>query len=271
MLTLCRFIKICQFSTAQPSKEELDSAEHFLYSYLNYDQDSSVSDWLKQVKIVVEESFIKNLTPVIVGGTGMYISKLINGINKIPQISDQAKQQSQEIFDNLGASALIEEMQKLGLDQNEIKFTDKQRLIRQYQVLLETGKPISHWHSQPKHHIIDPNILTHINIEIDRQMLYDKCNDRFVKMLELGAIEEVKELFYKIGDNSNYQVSKTLGYFEIRDYLKNILTKDQMIDLATQKIRNYAKRQLTWFRHQFENKNIFDSNNTALKFILSKF
>ncbi len=255
--------------SAQPPKEETSEVKHYLYSYLDYDQSSSVADWLKEVKKATKDSLESDLIPVIVGGTGMYISKLINGINKIPEISQEVKNSSIKIFENQGKDGLIQEMLKFNINEDEIKYTDPQRLMRQYQVLAQTNKPISYWYKQTPEYIIDPQKIIHINIEIDRKDLYDKCNKRFDIMIKQGAIEEVEKLISKIGDSNDYQVTKTLGYYEIRDYLNGLISKDEMINLSSQKTRNYAKRQLTWFRHQFTNKKVFDSTSKALEFLKS--
>ena len=254
--------------SAQPSESERSKVKHLLYSYLDFDQSSTVMDWLRRVNLAINESFEMELIPVIVGGSGMYISKLINGINDIPQISSGVRDSVQLLYDEQGSEALIMEMLKLGIDEGEIKHVDQHRLIRQYQVLKQTGKPISYWHKMPKEFIINPEIFLHINIEIDRKNLYERCNNRFEVMFEAGVDKEVESLASKISIDSGYQVTNTLGYYEIRDYLSGKIDKDEMVSLTCQKTRNYAKRQLTWFRNQFSDKNVFDSTDKALEFIL---
>lgn len=254
--------------SSQPSKGEFADIQHYLYSYLDFNESSTVVDWLQKLKLAIEDSFAKNLTTIIVGGTGMYISTLLKGINKIPKISEGVRRQAVEIYDQEGKDGLIEAMLKLGMDKSDINLVDKQRLIRSYEVFAQTKKPMSYWYQVPKEYIIDPEIFTHINLQVDRADLYKKCDDRFVEMINIGAIEEVESLLKKVSDE-NFQITKTLGYDEIKNYLKGDLSKEEMINLACQKTRNYAKRQITWFKNQFsEEKIVFGDKSEALKFLM---
>ena len=121
-----------------------------------------------------------------------------------------------------------------------------------------------------KEKIFENANFIHANLEINREKLYENCNFRFEKMLKNGAIEEVKNLRKILDNNQNYAITKTLGYEEICDYLDERISKETMIELATQKTRNYAKRQLTWFRTQISNKETFNDKNSLKEYILKK-
>ncbi len=251
--------------SAQPSLEDKKIAPHLLYSHFEFDQNVSVMNWLKLIKTTVDEVFAQNKIPLIVGGSGMYISKLLDGISEIAEISDENKSEARNLYQEIGKEKFVETLLKMG-ENDSIKNLDKQRLIRLYEVLKQTKKTLSAWQEQPKKFVLDPKIFTHINLEIDREKLYKNCNLRFEKMLENGAIEEVRVLISQ-GVKDEMQISKTLGFFEIRDFLEGKISHAKALEISSQKTRNYAKRQLTWFRHQFKNKVVFSDAKAALEFL----
>lgn len=250
--------------SAQPTFEEQKLTPHFLYSYLKPHEKSSVALWLNLVKPIIEDLWRKNITPIIVGGTGMYLSKLVAGISKIPEISDEIKQEAQKFYDENGAEVLRQKLTDLG----EKEILDKQRLIRAFEVFLQTKKTLSWWQNQPKEKIFENANFIHANLEINREKLYENCNFRFEKMLKSGAISEVENLRKILDKNQNYSITKTLGYEEICDYLDEKISEKTMIEIATKKTRNYAKRQLTWFRTQILDKKTFSDKNLLKEYIL---
>ncbi len=251
--------------SAQPSVEDKKIASHLLYSHFEFEQNVSVMNWLKLIKTTVEEVFAQNKIPLIVGGSGMYISKLLDVISEIAEISDENKREARNLYQEIGKEKFVETLLKMG-ENDSIKNLDKQRLIRLYEVLKQTKKTLSAWQEQPKKFVLDPKIFTHINLEIEREKLYKNCNLRFEKMLENGAIEEVRALISQ-GVKDEMQISKTLGFFEIRDFLEGKISHAKALEISSQKTRNYAKRQLTWFRHQFKNKVVFSDAKAALEFL----
>ena len=247
--------------SSQPSASEQKKVAHFLYSYFKPYEISSVGKWLELVKSTVEQVIAAGKLPVIVGGSGMYISKLVEGISKMPAIDEAIKTEAIQLYEKLGHD---EFQKKFG----EEKIIDKQRLIRACEVLLQSGKPISFWQNQAAEKIFPKANFTHVNLEIDRKKLYENCNLRFVEMLKQGAIEEVQNLI-KQGVRPDWQITKTLGFEEISQFLQGEIKEEKMLEIATQKTRNYAKRQLTWFRNQLPNKLNFTDAATSLKFLKS--
>lgn len=245
--------------SSQPSKLEMEKTAHYLYSHLKPSEKASVGIWLGLVKGVVEKVLAENKIPLIVGGTGMYIAKLIDGISKMPEVSDFNHQKAQDLYEEMGHQNFQE---KFG----EGKLIDKQRLLRACEIWLESGKPISFWQEQPREKILPQCKFTHINLEINREKLYQNCNLRFEKMLKNGALEEV-ENFIKLNPQNDLQITKTLGFEEIALFLENKISHEEIQKIASQKTRNYAKRQLTFFRHQFPEKIIFNDAKIALKFL----
>jgi len=248
--------------SSQPTAAEQKKVQHFLYSHFKSDENSSVATWLKLVKSTVEKVLAEGKLPVIVGGSGMYISKLVEGISEIPEIEDDLRKGATTLYETIGH----EEFQKKLIDLGEAKIPDKHRLIRAYEVLTQTGKSISYWQNQPQKKIFEDANFLHININPNREKLYENCNSRFENMLKLGAFDEVKSLInQEIGDDK--QITKTLGFYEICDFLLERISREEMIKIATQKTRNYAKRQLTWFRNQLPEKRVVESAKEALEFL----
>lgn len=244
--------------SSQPTKEDLSYSEHKLYSIINYKQNFSVQDWLKLTQQEIEQSFKQNKIPIIVGGTGMYIAKLVNGISKVPDISAANKKYCSDIWQNFGRDAVIKSLQEYGDNSNIIHDLDQQRLLRRLAVIKETGKSLSYWQSLGIERVYNQEQFIHINLEIDRDILYRNCNERFVAMIDNGAMLEVEQLLEN-NINQDHNICNTIGFIEIKNYLTGKINEIEMIEKAAQRTRNYAKRQLTWFRHQFENKSIINN------------
>lgn len=244
--------------SSQPSNIDQIKVNHYLYSYLKPDQSCSVAIWLNLVNQKIEKIKEAKKIPVIVGGTGLYIAKLVDGINEIPQISLINKELAKNLFNELGK----EKFAKKFLLTEKL---DKQRLIRNAEVILETGKTIDFWQQQPKKKILLDNNFIHINLNPSREIIYNNCNQRFIEMLNKGVIDEVKNLNNKIQENS--QISKTIGFYEIVDFINKKISFEEMKNIITKKTRNYAKRQLTWFRHQFKEISFFANDQEIIKFI----
>jgi len=239
--------------SAQPSADDLKLAPHFLYSTLKHNQNSSVAVWLDLVVKQINEALENGQLPIVVGGTGLYISKLIDGINKIPEIDENLKIEIRQTLENSGKNELIKMLIDLGENCEEIVGLDKQRLARRLEVLKQTGKNLSWWQSRPNHIFYPEEYFWHINIELPREKLYKNCNQRLDFMFKNGAVEEVRKLLAQNPEEDS-GIFKTIGFLEIKNYLQGNIDQKQVIEVAAQKTRNYAKRQLTWFRNQFKNK-----------------
>lgn len=252
--------------SAQPSIADHNLVKHYLYSCLKPYETASAGMWLKLVKSAVDEVREQNKIPVIVGGSGMYISRLFYGMVKIPQVEEIFKKQARALFLQLGIERFRNMLIAKDHDERRVMKLDKQRLIRAYEVFLQSGKTIFFWQNQDNELTFNPKELVHINLEIDRKILYANCNLRFEQMLERGAIEEVRNLIDE-GVTENSSITKTLGFSEIKDLLEEKISYEQAIINASQKTRNYAKRQMTWFRNQFDDKYTFQNTEDALSFL----
>ena len=219
--------------SARPNQTEMDGIPHLLYGYLDAWTQGTVQDWLEKVVPVLKET--KN--PVLVGGTGLYLSTLINGINEIPPVDDFIRKQVRQMD--------IEEVRQQVKD---CPFTDPQRLRRALEVQLTTGKTLQYFQSLPKKKIYPADFKV-IFINLNRHLLYQNCEKRFHQMIGEGGVEEVQALL-KL--NPTGGVLKAIGVPEIISYLQGDITKEQMIQKAILSTRHYAKRQITWFKHQLK-------------------
>ena len=234
--------------SSQPSDEDKIIISHELYGIKSIYQKFSVMDWLELVKEKLDVIFNKNKIPIIVGGTGLYIKSAINGISKIPKVDNEVFEKCSKLFEKIGIlefRKLVEEVDKDFTEKN----IDKQRLIRAYSVYLQTGKAISEWHKSSEINRIY-NTFFSILLEQEREKNYKNCENRFDEFIDKGAIEEVRYLKDK-NFNRSLPGFKCLGVNWILKYLDKEISLNDAIVLSKRDTRRYVKRQLTWFRHNF--------------------
>ncbi|RDD34639.1 tRNA dimethylallyltransferase [Wolbachia endosymbiont of Cylisticus convexus] len=221
--------------------------------------------WLEDLEKEVNHALENAQIPIITGGSGLYISSLIKGLSSIPQISWEVRKNVSELRKNLSK----EEFHKLVLSkdpgiQGEIFINDSHRLSRALEVITETGKSIFVWQENRQPPLF--NNFKVYTILPKREDIYRKINSRFIRMVENGAIDEVKNLL-SMNLSPNLPAVKAHGVPEIIKYLKGEITLDEAIQIAQINIRHYAKRQYTWFKNQFPNSEVIDCANklTALE------
>ncbi len=217
--------------SAAPDEADRARVPHLLYGYVDAWTQNTVQDWVTDVVPVLTE----RENPVLVGGTGLYVGALVTGMHAIPDVDPAVRAAVRAMP--------IEDVQK---QVKKCRFTDPQRLQRALEVQLSTGKPLEWFYEQPKVRPIDADFKI-IFLNPPRDVLYQRCEQRFYQMIEQGGIEEVKALMRL---NPTGGVLKAIGVPEIRSYLDGQMTKEEMIQAAILATRHYAKRQVTWFRHQ---------------------
>ncbi|MDX1974739.1 MAG: tRNA (adenosine(37)-N6)-dimethylallyltransferase MiaA [Rickettsiales bacterium] len=236
--------------TARPSAEEEALVPHKLYGFLSGAQSCSAGKWLIWAKMEIDWALSHGLTPIVVGGTGLYLKALMQGIAAIPDIDAAVRAQAANDYEAMGKEAFIERLRAVDPAFFErLKVYDRQRLIRAYEVWLGSGKPLSFWQQQTAASAYAPEQFQLERVEIDRETLYQRCNARFLAMIEQGAIDEVKQLLL-MNLPADMPVMKSLGVPELSAYIQGKIPLETAIEKAQQTTRNYAKRQLTWFRHQ---------------------
>ena len=231
--------------TSRPTVEDEKKVVHKLYGVMDGVDNCSVAYWLELVKKEIQKCWDRNKLPIVVGGTGMYLKALMEGISEIPSIPNSIKLETEEILKKNNLDYLYNEIFKVN-QQTRINKQDRQRIVRAFNVLKSTGKTIEEWQKTNKRIFEEVNFETYLP-QREREDLYKISEKRFDEMLRQGAIQEVKKLL-EHDFNSKNSIMKAIGVREIQRYLKNEISKEECIDLSKKNTRNYIKRQLTWIR-----------------------
>ena len=218
--------------TARPTIQDENEVPHHLYGYADNNFQENVQGWLNKACEILPS--LSN--PIVVGGTGMYVNALINGINEMPDIPDEVRQSVRQMD--------IKEVRSLLKGQSV--FPDPQRQRRALEVFLATGQTIEYFQKQPSKKMIDADFYV-ILVQPPRQIVYDKIAKRLDVMMEQGVVQEVENL---LKSNACGGVLKAIGVKEIAQFLNKELTLEQTKEQILLSTRHYAKRQMTWFRHQ---------------------
>ena len=240
--------KYMDIGTAKPTKEEMSGIKHYLLDFVFPDERYSVADFKKDAENAIEEILKKGKTPIVVGGTGLYIDSLIYGI-EYPDIKfDVDYRNSLEKIASLegGLESLYEKAIKI--DSNavlKISRNDKKRIMRILEIYHATGKTKTELEIESRKNEVKYDYRVFV-INMDREKLYERINKRVDIMIENGLIDEVKSILKRF---DNFPTAmQGLGYKEVVDYLYGRYTKNEMIEKLKMETRRYAKRQLTWFR-----------------------
>ncbi len=232
--------------TARPSDEEMEGIEHRLFGAWDGAEACSAAAWAAQAKAEIGDCHTRGAVPILVGGTGLYLKVLLEGIAPIPAIEPDVRAMVRALEDD-GAYRLlqIEDPQRAA----ELDPGDRQRIARALEVKRSTGVTLADWQQAKAGGIAEEVDLHPLVLEPDRTWLYQRCNRRFEGMLQRGAVEEVEALLARELD-PDLPVMRAIGVPEIAAYLDEAISGETMIAASTQATRNYAKRQLTWFRRQ---------------------
>ncbi len=244
--------------TSQPSEEELNLAKHKFYGIINPNRKFSVFEWLEIVVKEINSSLAQGLNPILVGGTGLYFSCLINGIADIPEITKKTNEKVLSLTKKISNFELHELLSNYDKKLSErLSINDRVRILRGLEVFFETGISILDWQKSNKL-FFEKDDFTNIYICPNREILYKNINTRFLRMLDCGVVNEVKTLIktYKIDE-----LPKIIGLSTIHQYNLNQISYDEMILKVQRLTRNYAKRQYTWFNNKFKHNSIIKEYN----------
>lgn len=238
--------------TAKPTKEEMQGIKHYLIDCISPKTRYSVSEYKKDAINAIKEILNKNKTPIIVGGTGLYIDSLIYGIDfKEMEFDKEYREQLEAEVENGKLQELYEKAKEIDPEAIEkISQNDKKRILRILEIYKATGKNKTEQNKESLKNGVPYNYIV-FALDWDRETLYERINKRVDIMIEQGLIKEVEDLIQKYGTEMPTAM-QGLGYKEVKQYLDNELTKEEMIEKIKQETRRYAKRQLTWFRKNKE-------------------
>ncbi|MCB0705160.1 MAG: tRNA (adenosine(37)-N6)-dimethylallyltransferase MiaA [Saprospiraceae bacterium] len=232
--------------TAVPDAQELAVVKHHLIQSRSVLEDYSVGEYVREVLPLLERLYVEHEVLVLVGGSGLYIQALCEGLDEFPDVTDAIKQELQQEFEHKGLAWLQEELQQI--DPEYFMEVDRQnpvRLLRALSVYRASGKPYSCFRTgyQAVERSFTP---IYFRLELDREILYNRINQRVDKMLEQGLLDEVRELL----PHRSRTALQTVGYQELFDFLEGKHDFEQAVALIKQNSRRYAKRQETWFRRK---------------------
>ncbi|MBB4612620.1 tRNA (adenosine(37)-N6)-dimethylallyltransferase MiaA [Novosphingobium taihuense] len=232
--------------SARPSDEEMRGIPHVLFGAWDGATPCSAADWANAARAEIASAHARNALPILVGGTGLYINTLLDGIAPVPDIDPQVR----AVVRALSVEDAFVALQKEDPERaTRLGPADFQRITRALEVVRSTGHPLTHWQQQRSGGIGRSIDLAPVVLMPDRTWLYRRCNLRFDLMWEGGALGEVEALLTRRLPES-LPVMRAIGVPETAAFLRGELPREEAIALGQQATRNYAKRQYTWLRNQ---------------------
>lgn len=240
-----QFYREMNIGTAKPTAEELTKAPHHFINNLSIHHSYNIGEYEKEAIQLLKNLFEKYPIVIAVGGSGLYINALLNGVDEFIEINPSIKTSLQRDYEEFGLPFLQNELSKLDPDYyKEVDFNNPQRILRALEVCRQSGKPYSSFLGKTKVKRDFESIQILLNLP--REILYNKINTRTDKMMQEGFLKEAEILLpFRTLNSLN-----TVGYKELFMHIEGKLSFEEAVRLIKQKTRNYAKRQLTWFKNQ---------------------
>jgi tRNA dimethylallyltransferase len=238
--------------TSRPSPVDETLAPHRLYGTRGAKNAYSAALWLEDVKEVLAEAARRNWLPIVVGGTGLYFKALTEGLSAIPAIPDDIRSHYRSLAQSVPADALYGELLRRDpLTAARLRPSDPQRLIRALEVIEATGRPLASWQAERDPPLLPLKSAYALAVTMDRDELYSRCEARFDSMLAVGALEEAR-IVDAMGLDPALPIMRAVGLAQLLAQIRGELPLEEAIAAAKTATRNYAKRQLTWIRGNFE-------------------
>ncbi|YBV98351.1 tRNA (adenosine(37)-N6)-dimethylallyltransferase MiaA [Phyllobacteriaceae bacterium JZ32] len=238
--------------TARPQAADLAAVPHYLYGHVPPSQSYSTGRWLDDVEAVLNRPELKGRVPVFVGGTGLYFRALLGGLSEMPDVPDAVRERWRARLDAEGAAVLhrvLRDMDPAAAD--ILRPSDGQRIVRALEVMESSGRSIYDWQKERGRAVVDAASARRAVILPDRQWLSARISERFDLMMREGAIEEVRALL-ALQLSDRLPAMKAIGVREIGAALAGEITFEEASERAKIATRQYAKRQMTWFRNQLD-------------------
>lgn len=237
-------------ASAKPTKEERAGIPHHMMGVISPETPYSVADYVEDAGKAIADVWNRKKCPILVGGTGLYVDSLLSGTRFIPSPTDlELRKELQAQYDALGGEAMLQKLKAFDPESAaRLHPNNNKRIIRAFEVYRLTGKTMTealeNSHSEPSRY---KPVYIGINFA-DRAVLYDRINRRVDLMLESGLLDEAKDFF----EHTTATAAQAIGYKELKPYLDGEVTLDEAVERLKQVTRNYAKRQLTWFKRNPE-------------------
>jgi tRNA dimethylallyltransferase len=236
--------------TAKAGKSEREVVQHHMIDIRDPDKDFSAGDYQRTAREAIQGIHKRGRVPFVVGGTGFYLRALIDGLFEGPGRSEELRVRMRNIIRRKNPAVLHRALARIDPQSAaRISQSDAERIIRAYEVYLLTGRNMSSWQLQPRDAFAGYRWLK-IGIDIPRELLYEKINQRVDEMFGSGLLDEVRELLQKFSKQAH--ALKAIGYRQALEYLEGTVPLPQAIEETKKESRHYAKRQLTWFRSDHE-------------------
>ncbi len=242
-----QFYNEISIGTAKPSDNELKQAPHHFISNKSISETYSAGDFEREALMKIEELFKEHQVLIMVGGSGLYVNAVLEGLHEMPSVDQETRNEIIELYKTEGIEALQNKLKVLDEERfNSIDIMNPQRLMRAIEIALLSKETFGELRNQQKK--LRPFKIIKIGLNTDRQKLYDRINHRVDLMLNAGLIKECQTVY----EYRNHYALQTVGYTEIFDFFEGKHDLNKATDLIKQHTRNYAKRQLTWFRRDSE-------------------
>jgi tRNA dimethylallyltransferase len=237
--------------SARPDPEQERMAPHRLFGHVAAAESYSAARWLDDARTALAQAWGQGRVGVVVGGTGLYFRSLEQGLSAIPPVAPDIRAKWRLALAERGAGALHEELLARAPEEaRRLRPSDSQRIARALEVLEATGEPLSAHHARASAtSVLAGADVVRIAIVPERATLYRRCDERLVQMVEEGALEEVQRLLARDLDPA-LPAMRAIGVAALARHLSGEMSLDEAIRIAQRETRNYAKRQLTWLRHQ---------------------
>ncbi len=243
---------------ATPNAWEKAQVEHRLFEFYDVTKRGNVVEWLELCVAEIQKLWTEGRLPVVVGGTGMYIDALINGITPIPEVNPEVRQNLRMRLQNEGLIRLYAELKEKDAEiAKKLSPNDKTRIVRALEIIETTGKKVSEWYKTPLIKKLPEADFTVVKIVPSIEVIEQRCRERLDKMVELGALDEIAELVRR-GIDETLPAMKALGVPELSRVVKGEMLLDKALELAKLHTRQYAKRQRTWLRNKLQADIVFD-------------
>ncbi|WKD86543.1 tRNA dimethylallyltransferase [Polaribacter huanghezhanensis] len=238
-----QFYKEMTIGTAVPSKEELNAAKHHFIQDRSIFDAYNVGEFERDALQKISELFLTNNIVIMVGGSGLYVDAVINGLDYFPVIDPAIREQLNDDLKENGIESLQQQLRELDVETYQtITIDNPHRIIRALEICIGTGKTYSSFKNKPK----TPRNFTSIKIGLnaEREIIYDRINQRVNIMIANGLLDEAKNLY----PNRNLNSLQTVGYRELFSFLDGAISKEFAVEEIKKNTRRFAKRQLTWFK-----------------------
>ena len=242
--------------TAQPGDADKARAPHLLYGYVSVREVYSVGLWRDSAIAALKQAQEMGRVPVFVGGTGLYFMALTEGLADVPATPPEIRDAARALLDDIGVEALHAKLtDRDPLTASRLRPSDPQRVLRAFEVFEATGRPLAEWQSAPAEPVLKDKKVAAFVLDPPRPQLRARIAQRFETMVDMGGLEEARRLE---GLDPGLPAAKLLGLRPLQALAAGTLTREEALDAAITGTRQFAKRQMTWFRHRMPHYIWFD-------------